>query len=416
MATVAIIGLGYVGLPLALSFIKNGHTVYGIDTDEKKIHSIKQGCSYISDVKDEDLRSQRVINHFRVDVSYSVVEKAEAIILCVPTPLKEDRTPNITYIENAVRSCLPYLRKGQLMILESSTYPGTTEEIILPLILEKGLIVGKDFYVAYSPERVDPGQRNYLPEKIPKIIGGVTEKCTKKTQALYETVFQKVVPVSSPKAAEMAKLLENAQRLINISFMNEMAMICEKMNLDPWEIIEACKTKPFGFVPYEPGIGAGGHCIPVDPIFLRWKAKTLGEEIKMIETAEEINEKMPEYIVRKVTFSLTKPISKAKLFIIGVTYKRDVNDIRESKAIDIINRFIEFGATVTYHDPFVPQLKIGNHLLHSDAITENRLRESDCTLILSDHQNLPYDFIRQYARLVFDPKNALKKNSHQIDY
>ncbi|WAA13136.1 nucleotide sugar dehydrogenase [Fervidibacillus halotolerans] len=409
MAKVAIIGLGYVGLPLALLFHKKGHTVYGIDTDKNKINLIKQGKSFISDVESDDLQSIRASNRFHVDSSFSFVKEAETIILCVPTPLTKEGEPNISYIDEAVCSCLPYLNKDQLMILESSTYPGTTEEIIMPKIESRGFIVGKDFYLAYSPERIDPGQKTYLPEEIPKIIGGVTDVCTKKAQSLYRTVFRKIVPVSSPKAAEMAKLIENAQRLINISFINEMAMLCEKMNLDPWEVIEACKTKPFGFTPFEPGIGAGGHCIPVDPVFLRWKAEMIGKRLTMIESAEMINKEMPDYIIHKVTAALNKPLSKSKLFIIGVTYKRDVNDIRESKAIEIIERLVKLGASITYHDPYVPFIHIENHLLHSSTISEEKLKESDCTLILTDHRMLPYEFILKHARKVIDPKNALKK-------
>lgn len=405
---IAIIGLGYVGLPLAQIFISKNYTVFGIDTDTKKIKSIKEGESYLSDVSNKDIKGMLRTDKFHVSSSFKNIVDADAIILCVPTPLSTKKTPDISYIENAIKSSLPFLKPGQLIILESSTYPGTTEEVIVPNISKKGFSIGKDFFVAYSPERIDPGQMSFTLEEIPKIVGGVTPHCTEKASVLYTSAFQQVVPVSSAKVAEMSKLVENAQRLINISFMNEIAMFCDKLDISIWEVIDACSTKPFGFTPYYPGPGIGGHCIPVDPLFLLWKAKGENLHLSLIEAANNINESIPDYVVDKVIKQIDQPISKATIYILGVTYKKNVNDTRESKALNIIERLLKLGAKVNYYDPFIPELVINQTVLQSTPIDSKILETSDCTLILTDHTGILYEKVAEKAKLIIDTRNALK--------
>lgn len=417
MKNIAIIGLGYVGLPLAKLFLEKHYTVYGIDIDAHKIEAIKKYQSYLSDISHEDLKTMIQTNQFHVSTTFENIKHTDVIILCVPTPLTSEKTPNISYIKNAMTSCQPYLKPEQLLILESSTYPGTTEEIIVPLVEEKGFAVGENIYVAYSPERIDPGQKRFALEDIPKIVGGITDNCTKKACQLYESIFQQVVPVSSAKVAEMSKLVENAQRLINISFINEVAIFCDSLNIDVWEVIHACSTKPFGFTPYYPGPGIGGHCIPVDPLFLLWKAKEKNTHLSLIESSIHVNDMMPHYIVSKVIHLLDKPIQETTIFVIGVTYKKDVNDIRESRALLIIEQLLKLGVKVYYHDPFIPELKINHITLTSTPIHPDILQSSDCTLILTDHSNLPYDMIIQEANQIIDTRNAIQTHlqKHSLD-
>ncbi|WP_318502595.1 nucleotide sugar dehydrogenase [Bacillus sp. T3] len=413
LSKIAIIGLGYVGLPLAQLFLQNHHTVYGIDYDVKKIESINKGKSYLSDFQDEDIEGMVQTGNFQAGNSYEVISKAEVIILCVPTPLSEDETPDISYIKNAIYKSLPFLKEGQLVILESSTYPGTTEEIIVPLISQnKEFSIGKDFHIAYSPERIDPGQKQFGLEDIPKIVGGVTQKCTERAKSIYETIFKSVVTVSSPKVAEMSKLVENTQRLINISFMNELAIFCDEMDINLWEVINACSTKPFGFTPYFPGPGIGGHCIPVDPLYLLWKAEKHHFELTSIKVAHETNQKMPQFVVEKIAKHIKKPLSTANIFVIGVTYKKDVNDVRESKALDILTSLVELGSKVDYHDPFIPQISIKDSELQSIPLSTEKLRAADCTLILTDHSNIDYDMILEKSNLIIDTRNAMKNKKH----
>ncbi|WP_236619607.1 nucleotide sugar dehydrogenase [Bacillus sp. 1NLA3E] len=413
MSKIAIIGLGYVGLPLAQLFLQNQHVVYGIDYDVKKVAAINNGKSYLSDFKDKDIEKMVQTGNFFVSNSYEAISNAEAIILCVPTPLSEDDTPDISYIENAISKSLPFLKNEQLVILESSTYPGTTEEIIVPLISQnKKFTIGNDFFVAYSPERIDPGQKQFGLHQIPKIVGGVTQKCTERAKSIYETIFKSVVTVSSPKVAEMSKLVENTQRLLNISLMNELAMFCDKMEINLWEVIEACSTKPFGFTPYFPGPGIGGHCIPVDPLYLLWKAEKHHSELASIKVAHEINQRMPQFVLEKIAKHIKKPLSTANLFVIGVTYKKDVNDIRESKALDILTSLMELGANVDYHDPFIPQLYVKNAELQSTPLSSEKLKAADCILILTDHSYIDYDMILEESNLIIDTRNAIKSKKH----
>ena len=370
LSKVAIIGLGYVGLPLAQLFLQKQFVVYGVDNDMKKIESINLGKSYLSDFEDGDIQKMIQSGNFHVDNSYKVIREAEVIILCVPTPLTVNNTPDISYIENAIDQSAPFLKTGQLIILESSTYPGTTEEIIFPYIHEKGFKLGEDFYLAYSPERINPGQKPFSLSEIPKVVGGVTSNCTEKAKKFYETIIKNVVTVSSAKVAEMSKLVENTQRLINISFMNELSIFCDELEIDLWEVIQACSTKPFGFTPYYPGPGVGGHCIPVDPHYLLWLARKHNLDLASIEIADKINRKMPQFVISKLEKQLTKPLSSTNIFVIGVTYKKNLNDIRESSALKVITKLVEQGAKVMYHDPYIPQISIKNKTLYSTPLLQ----------------------------------------------
>lgn len=408
---IGIIGLGYVGLPLAQLALEQKHTVYGIDIDESKIRKLKQGKTYLSDFTDRDIEEMFENNNFYVAASFDGLSYVDVIIICVPTPLTHESLPNLEYVRNALKSSLPFIRKGQLIVLESSTYPGMTEEEICPLIQSKGLRVGEDVYAAFSPERIDPGQKQFDLQDIPKVVGGITQKCSEYAKNVYESIFTNVVVVSSAKVAEMCKLVENAQRLINISFMNELAMLCDKMNINLWEVIEAASTKPFGFTPYYPGPGIGGHCIPVDPLYLVWKAKTHSFDMEFIQLAHKINQEMPRYIVEKIEKHLSKEVKNSRIFIAGVAYKKDVNDVRESAALPIIQLLIEKGADVSYHDPYVPEITVGKKLFKSCSLTSEELKKHDCTLILTDHTVLPYETIVHHSPLVIDTRNATKKSN-----
>ncbi|MCJ8013529.1 nucleotide sugar dehydrogenase [Paenibacillus sp. KQZ6P-2] len=407
---VAVIGLGYIGLPLVKLFIHKGDCmVYGIDIDKHKMNSLLHRKSYLSDFSDKDIQALFAKESFQVGSSFDVITDVDVVIICVPTPIDRSQNPDLTYIREAIRSSAPYLHTGQVIILESSTYPGTTEEELLPVIESQGLKVGKDVALVYSPERVDPGQQTWAIEKIPKVLGGVTPFCTQAGMKVYETIFDKVVAVSSARAAEMTKLLENSQRFINISFMNEIAMVCKEMKIDVWEIIQAAGTKPFGFTPYYPGPGIGGHCIPVDPLYLHWKAKQQHQfEINFISLANKINEQMPSYIVHLVEESLQpmKRIHESRIFVIGAAFKKNVNDYRESKAVTIIERLKTLGAVVYFYDPYIEELKLSSELLKRSILTKEHLQLCDCTLILTDHSCISYDDIVQYSPLVIDTRNA----------
>ncbi|KIL41616.1 UDP-N-acetyl-D-glucosamine dehydrogenase [Gordoniibacillus kamchatkensis] len=407
--SIAIIGLGYVGLPLARLFVENGHFVYGIDADSKKIQKLINRQSYLSDFTTKDIKLLFTNYKFHVGDSYDVVSAADVIIICVPTPLDRDSMPDLTYVKSALQSIVPYLREGHLIITESSTYPGMTQEELLPLVESGGLVVGKNVFLAYSPERIDPGRYQNLRD-IPKVLGGVSETCTTLAKELYESIFERVVVVSSPKVAEFTKILENCQRLVNISFMNELAMMAEKLDVNLWEAIDAASTKPYGFTPYYPGPGIGGHCIPVDPLYLSWKAKQRGFDLKFVELAHEINESMPDYVVQRVRACLSgsKPLQASSVFVIGVTYKRDVNDLRESRAVTIVGKLLELGVQVNFHDPYINEIEVGGRKLKGVALTKRYIQRHDCVLILTDHSRIPYDSIAAYSRLVIDTRNATK--------
>ena len=409
-ANIGIIGLGYVGLPLAVEFAKVGFSVTGFDNDSVKVSEINKGVSYIPDVPSKDVKDIVSSGKLSVTSDKSLLNKMDVIIICVPTPLRKTKEPDISFILQAAEDINANLRKGQLVILESTTYPGTTEEVIFPKLGGNGLKVGKDIFIAFSPERVDPGNAKYKTKDIPKVVGGVTSTCTELTRLLYSQIIKEVIPVSSPRSAEMVKLLENTYRIVNIGLINELALLCNKMDVDVWEIINAAKTKPFGFMPFYPGPGVGGHCISTDPHYLSWKARTYGFETRFIELAEKINSSMPHYVVDRITDGLNsqkKPLKGSKILIVGVTYKKDISDMRESPALTIINSLIEKEAKVQYHDPLVSSFEIDGLSLNSIDLTKESVSSSDCIVIVTDHTVLDYKLIAENANLVIDTRNAL---------
>jgi UDP-N-acetyl-D-glucosamine dehydrogenase len=410
-ARVGVIGLGYVGLPLALEMGKAGFQVTGIDLDMAKADSVNAGKSYILDVPGETLQSFVRKGRIKATQCQAAVENLDAVSICVPTPLGKTKTPDLSYVIAAVEAVHNHLRPGQLIILESTTYPGTTREVVLPILEKSGLEVGKDFFVAYSPERVDPGNKSYTTQNIPKVIGGITECCTELATLFYQQFIETVVPVSSPEVAEMVKLLENTFRSVNIALANEMALMCQKFVINVWEVIEAAKTKPFGFMAFYPGPGLGGHCIPVDPYYLAWKAKTNGFEPRLIELAGSINSQMPAFTVTRVVDALNerqKSLKGSKILALGVAYKRNANDTRESPALEVIRGLYEKGAFVYYSDPYVPSLEIANLTLKSIDITPEVLQSMDCVLVLTDHAAFNYEMIAAHSILILDKRNAFK--------
>ena len=409
-AKVAVIGLGYVGLPLAVGFAQKGFNVVGIDSDRRRVQQIQKGRSYILDIRSQDLKSCLKRRHLRATRSYQVIREIDVISICVPTPLRKTKEPDLSYIVSAVKGILPYLHRSQLLILESTTYPGTTEELILPLLESKGLKAGKDFYLCFSPERVDPGNPKYRTENIPKIVGGVTKQCSSLGKLFYQQLVQEVIVVSSPKVAEMVKLLENTFRSVNIGLVNELALMSHRLGINVWEVIEAAKTKPFGFMPFYPGPGLGGHCIPIDPIYLSWKARLHGFEVRFIDLATVINSYMPRHVVERLTEILNednKPLKGTRILLLGVADKKNVTDVRESPALEIIDLLREKGAKISYHDPYVQTLKLnGGSNLSSVPLGTKILSESDCVVILTDH-TIDYSKVVKKARLIFDTRNAL---------
>lgn len=413
-ATVGIIGLGYVGLPLAVEFAHAGFNVVAFDVDGSKVKAINEGRSYIGDVSDEAVRAAVDAGKLRATTQASALREVDTISICVPTPLRKTKDPDISYIVAATESIAENSRPGQLVILESTTYPGTTDEVILPRLTANGYTVGADMFLAFSPERVDPGNPSFRTENIPKVIGGVTPQCSKLATALYSTVIKQVVPVSSTSTAEMVKLLENTFRAVNIGMANELAIMCAKLGVDVWEVIDAAATKPFGFMAFYPGPGLGGHCIPVDPHYLSWKLKTLDYKARFIELASEINTDMPNYVIDLLSDALNdavKPVRGSRVLVLGVTYKRDVEDVRESPAIDIINLLKQKGAQVEYNDPYAAHLETieGEPPIHSVELSERSLSGYDAVLIVTDHTSYDYGWIAEHAQLVVDTRNATKK-------
>ena len=415
-ASIAIIGLGYVGLPLAVESGKAGYGVTGIDLNVEKITMLNQGKNYISDIPDEDIIQLVSNGKLKATNDFEEISKSDIIIICVPTPLDKNKQPVTKYIEEALDASLPYIRKEQLFILESTTYPGTTEEVILPRIESKGLKVGMDFYLAYSPERIDPGNVNFNVCNVPKVVGGVTHDCTEVAAAFYEEVtVGGSFKVSSPKVAEMEKLLENIFRIVNISLVNELAMLCDNMGINIWEVISAASSKPFGFMPFYPGPGAGGHCIPLDPFYLTWKAKEFNFATRFIELAGEINDKMPEYVVSKVAETLNKDkrsINGSRILIIGMAYKKDIGDIRESPSIKVAEQLLEKGAEIIYHDPYVPNVELSINKYYSENLTPDLIKDSDLVLIITDHPQINYGMISKHANLIYDSRNVMD-NTHK---
>lgn len=410
-ARIGIIGLGYVGLPLAVEFAKKGFMVSGIDVNSKRVQDINKGFSYILDVSTEELKKVVASMNLYATADFSVLKELDAIIICVPTPLRKTREPDISYIISAAKEISKYFGKGKIVVLESTTYPGTTEEIILPMLSKANLKVGRDFFLVFSPERVDPANKNFNTANIPKVVGGVTAECTKIAKLLYGQIVSDVIGVSSTRTAEMVKLLENTFRSVNIGLVNEIALMCDKLGIDVWEVIDAAKSKPFGFMPFYPGPGLGGHCIPIDPLYLSWKARMHGFEARFIELASQINSQMPNYVVDKIADGLNKfkkSINASKILIVGVSYKKDVNDVRESPAFEIIRILMEKGARINFFDPYVDSLNIDGLKLKSVILNRSLLKGQDCAVIVTDHTNVGYEFIVDNASLIIDTRNALK--------
>ena len=420
-AKIGVIGLGYVGLPLIKTFLAKGFRVIGFDIDAKKVKMLNQGQSYIKHVSAEELSIYLKEKKFHATSNFAHLKQMDVIIICVPTPLDTHKNPDLSYVLETTKVIARYLNRGQLIILESTTYPGTTEEEMLPLLEAGGLKVGKDFYLAYSPERENPGDKYYTTAKIPKIVGGVTSNCRKVAQALYDQIVVKTVPVSSPKVAEATKLLENIFRSVNIALVNEMKMVLELMDIDIWEVIAAASTKPFGFSPFFPGPGYGGHCIPVDPFYLAWKAKEVEYPTKFIELAGEINTRMPYHIVSKTTEALNdrgKSLKDARILILGIAYKKDVDDQRESPSLKIISLLQKRGVRVAYNDPYVPR-SYGHRdypdlNLKSVALNEKVLKEFDAVIIATDHSVYDFDWIARNASLIIDTRNAVKRRRKNV--
>ncbi len=413
----AVIGLGYVGLPLAVELAEAGAEVVGIDLDKSKVDAINARRSYIQDVPTQKVKELVSKGLLSATTAYSALMNVDTVNICVPTPLRKTKEPDISYIVKSAEQIARYLKKGQLVILESTTYPGTTDEVLLPMFEAKGLKVGKDFYLAFSPERVDPGNAKFQTRNITKVVGGVTPACTAAAKALYELCIDVVHPVSSTRVAETVKLLENTFRAVNIGLVNELALMCDRMKINVWEVIDAAKTKPFGYMPFYPGPGLGGHCIPIDPLYLSWKAKLYGFEARLIELAAQINGAMPEHVVKIVSEALNahkKSLNGAKVLVLGVAYKKNVSDYRESPAFEIIHFLEAKGAKVSYNDPWVPSFVEGELKMKSTPLTPALLKSMDCVVVITDHEKFDYASIVANSKLVVDTRNAIKIKSAKI--
>jgi UDP-N-acetyl-D-glucosamine dehydrogenase len=408
---VGIIGLGYVGLPLAVELALGGFHVTGFDVDPWKVGELNAGRSYIPDVQSKDLAKVVASGHFKATTSMASLAEMDCIDIAVPTPLRKTKDPDMSYVVQAVEAVKQHLRKGQLVSLESTTYPGTTDELVKPMLEETGLKAGQDFYLAFSPERVDPANPQYLTKDIPKVVGGFDQASTDIACALYGSVVTKTVPVSSTVVAEMAKLLENTFRSVNIGMVNELALMCHRMKIDVWEVIDAARTKPFGFMPFYPGPGLGGHCIPIDPFYLSWKARQSGFEARFIELAGQVNSSMPEWVVTRVADALNtvkKAVNGSRVHIYGVAYKKNVGDMRESPALDVIEHLLRRGAIVTYSDPYVPSFKTDGHKFTAISPADALASKPDCVVITTDHNVFDYKELVERAALIVDSRNALK--------
>lgn len=406
-ARVGIVGLGYVGLPLAVEYAKAGFTVTGIDLSAAKIDRVNAGESYIADIPTAELKPLVDSGKLRATTDFSVIAELDTVNICVPTPLRKTKDPDMSYIVAATQEIARYFHPGLLVILESTTYPGTTDELVLPMLEKSGLKVGEDFFLCFSPERVDPGNVKFQTRNIPKVVGGTTKACTEIGRIFYQQALENVVPVSSTQVAEMVKLLENTFRMINIGLVNEIAIMCDGMGINVWEVIEAAATKPFGFMPFYPGPGLGGHCIPIDPFYLSWKSKQAGIEARFIELAGNINGQMPHFVVAKIQNALndhSKPVKGSRIHIYGVSYKRDIDDVRESPAIDIMLLLERRGARISYTDPHVPSMKLEDLELQS----QDDFSDADCVVIVTDHSAFDYKALVEAARLIVDTRNALK--------
>jgi UDP-N-acetyl-D-glucosamine dehydrogenase len=415
-ARTGVVGLGYVGLPLAVELAKAGFHTTGIDLDPRKIQAIREGRSYIPDVPTKDVLELQRAGRLDATADFAIVSHLDTINICVPTPLRKTKDPDMSYIVSAVEAIAQYLHPGMLIILESTTYPGTTDEVVQPLLESTGLKAGEDFFIAFSPERVDPGNPTFQTHNVPKVVGGLTPTCSQLAGALYGTAIDTIVPVSSTRVAEMVKLLENTFRAVNIGLVNELALMCDRMQIDVWEVVEAARTKPFGFMAFYPGPGLGGHCIPIDPFYLSWKAKQSGFDPRFIELAGHINAGMPHYVVEKIADALNtrrKAVNGAKILIAGVAYKRDIDDMRESPALDIMGLLHAKGAQVSYADPFVPEVHgrewPGGFDIKAVDLTRGSIGQYDCVVIATEHKAFDYAAIVSEADVVVDTRNAIKE-------
>jgi len=421
-ARVGVIGLGYVGLPLAVEFAGAGFKATGFEVDPRKAETINRGESYIIDVATETLAKLVKADKLQATTDFTALREQDIIIICVPTPLRKTKEPDVSFILAAAEKIQATLRPGQLVILESTTYPGTTDEVLRPMFDEKGLVIDRDYFLAFSPERVDPGNERFNTKNIPKVVGGVTRDSADVAGAAYGAIVNNVHRVASARAAEMAKLLENTFRSVNIALVNELSQLCHTLGIDTWEVIEAAATKPFGFMAFYPGPGIGGHCIPLDPHYLSWKARMHGFEARFISLAEEVNSRMPEHVVELVTQGLNKhrrSVNGSRVLMLGVAYKRDIDDVRESPALGIIEKLMKLGAEVSYHDPFIPEIRLegdGHEKLQSIELTREAVGQADCVLIVTNHSRVDYKWVAENARLVVDTRNATRSlKDHKLD-
>ena len=411
-AQIGVVGVGYAGLPLAMEFARSGFRVHGIDVDDEKVKDLNEGKSHIEDVKDDILQFAIRAGCFEAHSDYEVVSQLDCVILCVPTPLRQTKDPDISYIVNAAQAVKKHLHKDMLIVLQSTTYPGTTEEIVKAEFESENVQIGKDLFLGFSPERIDPGNLKFTIKNTPKIVGGITPQCTEMAKTLYEQAIDRVIPVSSAAAAEMVKLLENTFRAVNIGLVNEIAIMCEKLGISVWEVIEAAASKPFGFMPFFPGPGLGGHCIPIDPLYLSWKLKMLNYNARFIELASEVNTQMPEYCVYRIVGVLNrhqKCVNGTKVLLIGLTYKKDSSDVRESPALDIMRLLEKGGAQVDYSDPYVSQLSVDDVVKKSVSLEPATIQEYDLLVMVTDHSDFDYAMIQKSAQLIFDARNVFRE-------
>jgi len=414
-ARIGILGLGYVGLPLAVVFAEAGFHVTGVDPDSRKVDSLTKGISYIPDVKTEVIEKIVKSGHLTATTDFSVLKEIDAVSICVPTPLRQTGDPDMSFIISATEELAKYMHKGMVVVLESTTYPGTTRELLLPKLgVDNGLTIGEDWFLAFSPERVDPGREDFTTINTPKVMGGITPACSEVATAWYEGAIKIVHSVSSAEAAEMSKLLENTFRMINIGLVNELAIMCERLGVDVWEVIDAAATKPFGFMKFTPGPGLGGHCIPIDPLYLSWKMKSFNYNARFIELASEINTNMPRYVVSRILDAMndrSKALKGSKVLVLGAAYKPDIDDVRESPALDVIGLLQKKGAQVEYHDPYIPHIHHEHDGWHMDSVRDlmKSVREADAVVIITDHKEYDYKAIVESAKFVFDSRNATRK-------
>jgi len=416
-AEIGIVGLGYVGLPLAMEFVRSGFTVHGIDLNKERVDCINQGVSHVLDVPSEVLRAAVESGKFKSYPGYSIVSDTDCVIICVPTPLRHTKDPDMSHVVSATDNIAKRLHKNMLVVLQSTTYPGTTNEVLIPEFKSDHLEIGRDLFVAFSPERVDPGNPKYNTKNTPKIVGGVTPACTEMAKTLYEQALDTVIPVSSTVTAEMVKLLENTFRAVNIGLVNEIAIICDKLGVSVWEVIQAAATKPFGFMPFYPGPGLGGHCIPIDPLYLSWRLKALNYNARFIEMASDVNTHMPEYCVdriHKIMNKHKKCVNGSRILVLGVAYKKDISDVRESPALDIIRLLQVDGAEVDYTDPYVPELYLEGKTMRAVTIDSDSVGKYDLVTVVTDHTSFDYPMIKASAPLIFDTRNAYKTAAQNV--